>query len=114
MAGANAKTNSSTNNPPRHSQYYITGADIVVRVRGFPIECRVVALSETESQQVEDTLFRIHRYFLIRDSAYFRSKLPHPPSPGDSSKGSSDNNPLDLEDALKVDFERFLWVFYNP
>jgi hypothetical protein len=114
MPGATAKSNSSTNNPPHHSQYYITGADLIVLVRGFPIEYRVIALSELESQQVEDTLFRIHRYFLTRDSAYFRSKLPHPPSPGDSSKGSSDNNPLPLEDALKVDFERFLWVFYNP
>jgi len=114
MAGANAKTNSSTNNPPHHNQYYITGADLIIRVRGFPIEYRVVALSEAKCQQVENTLFRIHRYFLTRDSAHFRSKLPHPPSPGDSSKGSSDNNPLVLEDALQVDFERFLWVFYNP
>ena len=72
------------------------------------------ALSDAECQQVEDTLFRIHRYFLTRDSAYFRTQLPHPPSPGDSFKGSSDNNPLVLEGALKVDFERFLWVFYNP
>lgn len=64
--------------------------------------------------QVENTLFRVHRFFLKRDSAYFRNKLPHPPSPGDVTKGSSDNNPLDLEDTLKVDFERLLWVFYNP
>ncbi|KAN0125776.1 hypothetical protein V8E52_000983 [Russula decolorans] len=94
MVVTTGKTNSSTNNPPHHGQYYITGADLIVRV--------------------EDALFRIHRYFLTRDSAHFRNKLPHPPSPGDSSKGSSDNNPLVLEDALKVDFERFLWVFYNP
>jgi hypothetical protein len=73
-----------------------------------------VLLSKTESQQVEDVLFRVHRYFLLRDSAYFRKQLPHPPSPGDSHKGSSDSNPLVLDDALKVDFERFLWVFYNP
>lgn len=66
-------------------------------------------------QQVEDVLFRVHRYFFGRDSSYFRLKLPQPSSPGDSSlKGSSDNNPLVLDDVLKVDFERFLWVFYNP
>jgi len=86
--------NSSADIASQHGQYYITGADLVVRV--------------------EDTLFRIHRYFFIRDSAYFRSKLPHSPSPGDSTKGSSDSNPWVLDDALKVDFERFLWVFYNP
>ena len=114
MPGPTAKPNSSTNNPPHHSRYYITGADLIVCVRAFPIEHLAVALSEAESQQVEDTLFRIHRYFLTRESAHFRNKLPHPPSPGDSYKGSSDNNPLVLEDVLKVDFERFLWVFYNP
>lgn len=114
MPGPAAKPNPSTNNPPRHGEYYITGADLIVRVRRFLIEYRVVALSEAEIQQVEDTLFRIHRYFLTRDSAYFRSQLPHPPSPGDTFKGSSDNNPLILENTLKVDFERFLWVFYNP
>ncbi|KAF8483647.1 hypothetical protein DFH94DRAFT_690122 [Russula ochroleuca] len=88
------KINSSTDTASHHGEYYITGADLIVRV--------------------QDTLFRIHRYFFLRESAHFRSKLPHAPSPGDSHKGSSDNNPLVLDDALKVDFERFLWVFYNP
>ncbi|KAI0292798.1 hypothetical protein BC826DRAFT_911330 [Russula brevipes] len=78
----------------RHSEYYIYGGDIIFRV--------------------EDTLFRVHRYFFTRESAFFRSKLPHPPPPGDFSKGYSDAHPLVLEDALEVDFERFLWVFYNP
>ena len=63
---------------------------------------------------MENTLFRVHRFFLRRDSAYFRDKLPHPPSPGNLTKGSSDGNPLDLEDALEVDFERLLRVYYNP
>ena len=63
---------------------------------------------------MEDTLFRVHRYFFTRESAFFRSKLPHPPPPGEFTKGSSDAHPLVLEDTLEVDFERFLWVFYNP
>lgn len=42
MPGAPAKTNPSTNNPPHHSQYYITGADLVILVRGFLIDYRVV------------------------------------------------------------------------
>jgi hypothetical protein len=87
--------NSSTTNGSHHGDYYINGADLIIRV--------------------EDILFRVHRYFFIRDSEFFRKKLPHPQSPGDSAKeGSSDSNPLVLDDALKVDFERFLWVFYNP
>ncbi|KAH9966274.1 hypothetical protein BJV74DRAFT_785522 [Russula compacta] len=78
----------------RHPEYYIHGGDIIFRV--------------------EDTLFRVHRYFFTRESAFFRTKLPHPPPPGEFTKGSSDNQPLFLEDTLQVDFERFLWVFYNP
>ncbi|KAH9965394.1 hypothetical protein BC827DRAFT_1118754, partial [Russula dissimulans] len=78
----------------RHAEYYIHGGDIIFRV--------------------EDILFRVHRYFFTRDSAFFRRKLPHPPPPGEFTKGSSDNYPLVLEDALQMDFERFLWVFYNP
>lgn len=42
-----AKMNSSTDTASRHSKYYITGADLVIRVRGFPIE--TVSLSNTES-----------------------------------------------------------------
>jgi len=85
----------ATGNGKRHEgDYYISGADLVV--------C------------VEKTLFRIHRYFFIRDSTFFEEKLPNSPSPGDVSEGSSDKNPLVLDDASKVDFERFLWIFYNP
>jgi hypothetical protein len=64
--------------------------------------------------QVENILFRVHRYFFTRDSAFFRDKLPHPPPPGEFTKGSSDGNPFVLEDTLRIDFERLLWVFYNP
>ena len=65
-------------------------------------------------QQVENYLFRVHRFFFTRDSAFFRDKLPQPPTPGEFSRGSTDNNPFILEDTLRVDFERLLWVFYNP
>jgi len=79
---------------PRHRDYYISSADLIIRV--------------------EDTLFRVHRYFFVRDSAYFQERLPCPPPPGDRSKGSSDRNPLVLPNTSKVEFERLLWVFYNP
>lgn len=78
----------------RHGEYYLHGGDVIFRVENY--------------------IFRVHRFFFTRDSAYFRDKLPHPPPPGEFTKGSSDNNPFILEGALTVDFERFLWVFYNP
>ncbi|KAH9067769.1 hypothetical protein EDB87DRAFT_1585278 [Lactarius vividus] len=77
-----------------HKEYYIHGGDAVF--------------------SVENTLFRVHRFFLTRDSSYFRERLPYPASPGETIKGSTDNLPLVLEDITKSDFERFLWVFYNP
>ncbi|KAH9008269.1 hypothetical protein EDB83DRAFT_2457130 [Lactarius deliciosus] len=89
-------TSSTTNQRgPWHKEYYIHGGDAVF--------------------SVENTLFRVHRFFLTRDSSWFREKLPYPASPGETIKGSSDNLPLVLEDDItKSDFERFLWVFYNP
>ena len=63
---------------------------------------------------MENTLFRVHRFFFIRDSSWFQDKLPYPPPPGDTTEGSSDKHPLILTDVSKTDFERLLWVFYNP
>lgn len=37
-----------------------------------------------------------------------------PMSPGSTRQGASDADPLVLEDIRPEDFERFLWVFYNP
>jgi len=96
----------------RHGEYYIQGGDVIFRVRVFMIGSFLLLIMT--HRQVENYLFRVHRFFFTRDSAYFWDKLPHPPPPGEFTKGSSDNNPFILEDTLKVDFERFLWVFYNP
>ncbi|KZV66705.1 hypothetical protein PENSPDRAFT_584939 [Peniophora sp. CONT] len=78
----------------RHHEYYISGGDVVFRVGNF--------------------LFRVHRYFFTRESAYFRERLPQATSPGDFTKGSNDSHPYVLEDATSEDFARFLWIFYNP
>lgn len=79
---------------PWHGEYYIHGGDVVFRV--------------------ENTLFRVHRYFFVRESPWFRERLPYPSPPGETAKGSSDNLPYVLEGISKTEFERFLWVFYNP
>lgn len=79
---------------PWHKDYYIHGGDAVF--------------------SVENTLFRVHRFFFTRDSSWFRDRLPYPAPPGETTKGSTDNLPLVLEDITKSEFERFLWVFYNP
>ena len=102
----------------RHAEYYIQGGDTVFRVRKFVITivfCRVPLANTMMLRQVEDTLFRVHGHFFTRGgSAFFHSKLRHPPPPREFPKGVSDAHPLVLEDIRKVDFERLLWVFYNP
>ncbi|KAH9965393.1 hypothetical protein BC827DRAFT_1265398 [Russula dissimulans] len=91
MPGISATTKPSAYVSKHHGEYYIEGADLVVRV--------------------ENTLFCIHRFFLTRDSSYFRDSLKGKPTQG---PGSSDNDPLVLDNVLEVDFECLLWVFYNP
>lgn len=92
----------------RHETYYIQSGDIVF--------------------QVEDTLFRVHRYFFERESGLFRDMLSLPtPSEANSStdadkeksalrqlEGTTDNNPINLPQVTSDDFTSFLWVFYNP
>lgn len=96
----------------RNAEYYIHGGDVIFLVRGPQwVWYRCIMVTH---RQVESNLFRVHRYFFTRDSAFFRDKLPYPPPAGELTKGVSDSNPLVLEDVLQIDFERFLWVFYNP
>ncbi|KAH9949295.1 hypothetical protein B0H21DRAFT_147599 [Amylocystis lapponica] len=78
----------------RHPKYYLQGGDIHF--------------------QVENFLFRVHRYFFERESAWFREKLAVPAPAGQNPRGSSDMNPYVLDDVPERDFSRFLWVFYNP
>ena len=63
--------------------------------------------------QVEQTAFRVHRFFFERDSPYFH-RLLNPAIPGDEKKGTSDLDPLVIDDVPLEEFEMFLWIFYNP
>jgi hypothetical protein len=84
----------------RHDTYYLKGGDLHV--------------------MIDDVIFRVHRYFFIRESAYFREELEYPASPGQPSKGTEDSNAIIIAEDRQgravhaIDFEKFLWVFYNP
>jgi len=60
---------------------------------------------------VERTLFRVHRFFLERESEFFRSFFS---AGGDSEdpKDGSDEKPFTL-DVKSDDFARFCWVWYH-
>ncbi|KAJ7889918.1 hypothetical protein B0H14DRAFT_3429397 [Mycena olivaceomarginata] len=76
-----------------HDKYYLDGGDL-----------HIIA---------EDREFRVHRYFFERDSAKFRNLLASP-SPGAPRQGSSHLTAVKLQGVTAKDFEKFLWVFYNP
>lgn len=59
-------------------------------------------------------MFRVHRYFLERESSYFRLRLDNSTRPDREAPGSSELNPLVLDEATSDAFACFLWVFYNP
>jgi len=80
----------------RDHEFYVPGGDIIF-------------LAGTK-------LFRVHRYFLERESLFFRQllDLPDPMPSGQVHKGMSDSNPIGLDDVDEDSFAKFLWVFYNP
>ncbi|KAI5122321.1 hypothetical protein M0805_002488 [Coniferiporia weirii] len=81
-------------NTLRHDEYYIPDGDVVLKV--------------------EKTPFRVHRYFLVRESPVFRDMLSLPPPSNKVLEGASDGNPIHLPQVKATEFAHFLWVFYNP
>jgi len=76
----------------RHEEYYLRDGNV----------CFVV----------ENTVFRLHRYFFEKESDYFRDRLG-PSSQGDSEDGSPDS-PFIIHGIKSDDFAQFVWVWYNP
>lgn len=125
----------------RSFKYYIESGDVVFQVCPLvPLEvhdrcgCEKLRANQLQLQrpslQVEETLFRVHRYFFLRESQLFRDMLslpiPAPTEPSSSTgaskgkfkafdvEGTSDDNPIHLPQVSTDEFEDFLWVFYNP
>ncbi|KAF7295952.1 BTB domain-containing protein [Mycena kentingensis (nom. inval.)] len=65
--------------------------------------------------RVENTLYRIHRYFFQRDSPVFAAMFSLPqPQIGGPHEGAPEHpeNPIILEGVRAIDFDRFLGVLY--
>ncbi|KAK7057692.1 hypothetical protein R3P38DRAFT_2842519, partial [Favolaschia claudopus] len=62
----------------------------------------------------ENRMFRVHRYFFERESRFFREQLAIPATPGALRLGSSEDSAVILDGVKSADFDRLLWVFYNP
>lgn len=78
----------------RHPTYYLPGGDLFI--------------------QIQRVLFRIHSYFLLRESTHFQRLLTPSPHEPPRTIGTSISHPLILTDVLPSNFAIFLWVFYNP
>jgi ABC-type transport system involved in cytochrome bd biosynthesis fused ATPase/permease subunit len=62
--------------------------------------------------QVEQTLFRVHAYFFMRDSQYFNDIVISNRANVDSAVTASEMLVRLNGDVRKVDFERFLSILY--
>ncbi|KDQ55180.1 hypothetical protein JAAARDRAFT_343722 [Jaapia argillacea MUCL 33604] len=62
---------------------------------------------------VEKTLFKVHRYFLQRDSQVFHDMFSCPHEPGSEAEGLSDERPIHIPQIKSNDFEALLWVYYH-
>jgi hypothetical protein len=78
----------------KHRSYFIHEADTTFRVENY--------------------VFRVHRYFFTRESAFFRRLFEPSPIHVQDPPGSSEWTPIVLEDVSSDAFACFLWVFYNP
>ncbi|KAG1781122.1 hypothetical protein EV702DRAFT_962710 [Suillus placidus] len=58
---------------------------------------------------VENTLFRVHRYFFDRESQFFVKEFAKAPQ-----EGTSDSSAFRLDKVTTADFANFLWVWYSP
>ena len=65
------------------------------------------------TSQVERDLFRVHRYFFVRESVVFRDMLSIPSGSETATEGLSDDKPILLQDVRSIDFEHMMWMFYN-
>lgn len=79
--------------PNRHEEYYFDDGSIVLLV--------------------EDTLFRVHRYYFTRESQIFADMFSLPTgSPSGLAEGQSDSSPIDIPGVTKKEMESFLGFVY--
>jgi len=104
--------------PPLTKQskdFYLPGADLYLKVRFQSILC--FPCSYDSCFQISDTVFRVHSYFFARDSKMFEKQLEAARNNCETNqarKGSNEDVAIALNGCTVEQFEKFLWVFYNP
>jgi len=93
MAPQQSAAAGNTSQARRSREYYIAEGDVTFKV--------------------ENTIFRVHKFFFYRESAYFQHLFRSPSIPCNDPPGSSETNPVVLKDTTSEAFSGLCWVFYN-
>jgi len=78
--------------PKRHERFYFEDGSVIFLV--------------------ENTLYRIHKSFLTRDSVVFSELFALPCPPDQQPEGITDDKPIELKGQNREDFECFLSFYY--
>lgn len=101
--------------PTRHPDYYLKDGNTILQVRQIT-ECLFQVPNSSAAHrplpQVEQTLFKIHQYFLENYSTLFNAMFAMPPKERDETEGSSDDNPIFVDAATAEEFANLVTLFY--
>jgi hypothetical protein len=106
-----------------HPKYFMVGGDLHILVRSDALHITLpsLPLNLYEPIQIDDVMFKVHSYFFRRESRNFfdgaeppSSPSPEPGSPEIDDRCTSESRAIRIPDVTVEEFERFLWVFYNP
>jgi hypothetical protein len=86
--------------PTRHPRYYIEEGNIVFMVSLAGLQL-IRFINTVPPVQVENRLLRVHRFFLTRESDFFKTLLSLP-QPQGTQEGTSDANPIRLTDTMNI------------
>jgi len=83
---------SASNLRNRHERFYLSDGNVVFLV--------------------ENTLFKVHKYFFLHGSKVFEDMFSMPSPAGEDFEGNSEERPIYLEGTSSIDFARFLTISY--
>ena len=61
---------------------------------------------------MDDTLFRVHRYYFTRESQIFADMFSLPAGSSEMIEGKSDTSPIEIPGVMKQEMESFLSFVY--
>lgn len=63
-------------------------------------------------EKVDQQIYKIHRYFLVRESEFFKDMFSLPQGDSASVEGENDEHPIPIPDTTMAGFKSLLRFFY--